>query len=153
MLKKCWITSINAHLTSITFESEEPAREEKRLSSQTMLFPERPTPENPLRHVITDIVLGIEKFQDKKQPVTDLDTSLRMQKLMVNLLQKINDYKLARDTSGEFSQVVQKNNEIRLGSDIEESFSELILEIMLLAKKTKEDIDVGEALRNNLMNR
>ena len=104
-------------------------------------------------NLASDIVYGIEKFQDKKQLTTDLDTSLKMQKLMVNLLQKINDYKLARDTSGEFSQVVQKNNEIRLGSDIEESFSELILEIMLLAKKTKEDIDVGEALRNNLMNR
>lgn len=61
MLKKCWVTSINAHLTSITFESEEPAREEKRLSSQTMLFPERPTPENPLRHVI---ILGLVNRED-----------------------------------------------------------------------------------------
>lgn len=104
-------------------------------------------------NLASDIVYSIEKFQDKNYQISDFDTSLRMQKLIVDLLQKIKDYKLARDTSGEFSQVVQKNNEIRLGSDIEESFSELILEIMLLAKKTKEDIDVGEALRKNLMDR
>jgi hypothetical protein len=76
-----------------------------------------------------------------------------MQKLLVNLLQKINDYKLAKDTPGEYSDLVQKNNEVRLGSDIEESFSELVLELMLLAKKTKVDIDVGEALKNSLMKR
>jgi len=104
-------------------------------------------------NLASDIVFGIEKFLDKKYPTTDLDTSLRMQKLLVNLLQKINDYKLAKDTPGEYSDLVQKNNEVRLGADIEEAFSELVLELMLLAKKTKVDIDVGEALKNNLMKR
>jgi len=61
MLKKCWITPISDRLTSITFESEEPEREEKRLSSQTSLFPERPSPEDPLRHVI---ILGLVNRED-----------------------------------------------------------------------------------------
>jgi len=52
MLKKCWITSITERLASITFESDEPEKEEKRLSTQMMIFPERPTPEDPLRHVV-----------------------------------------------------------------------------------------------------
>lgn len=67
MFKKCWITSITERLASITFESDEPEKEENRLSSQSMLFPERPTPEYPLRHVVNLGLLSredLEKIRD-----------------------------------------------------------------------------------------
>jgi hypothetical protein len=61
-LKKVWLTSHTADLSTITLKSNYPDNEDcKRIRADNMLFPKEPTPEYPLRHTM---VIGLLSRED-----------------------------------------------------------------------------------------
>ena len=52
LLRKFWINEISHSLVSLSFESKNPELIENRLSVKETTFPQNPSNEHPLRHVI-----------------------------------------------------------------------------------------------------
>lgn len=60
MLKKAWVNPHDAGLAVLSLESAIVEREYARLHVDSMQMPVNPTPEHPLRHVVTVRLLDLE---------------------------------------------------------------------------------------------
>jgi len=70
-LKKVWLTKHTDDLSTITLESMFPQNEDcKRIHIDSILFPNNPTPKNPLRHTMVIGMLSREDLINLESAIT-----------------------------------------------------------------------------------